>query len=225
VARQAARFRVYGYDADGRVVAELTAPQATIEWSVHLANRKPGWYQFDTALDIPEAKPAPRRNQAVEGTAREQLAADAGPHVAPATITADLMGAPVTLGELLLDEADRLLVLGGPGAAQAWGGALLTTFANNDGWLDDIADGPVTATVDLGGRVLQARPAWVATAPPNFAPAIAAGWRTLQDVLEDTWAVAGLRLPDETTSFRRHILPLFARLSMLQWVNAGILRD
>jgi hypothetical protein len=225
VARQAARFRVYGYDAEGRVVAELTAPSAAIEWSVHLANRKASWYQFDTALDIPEAGPAPRRNRAVIGSARAQLVGDGGPSVAPAVVTAAIMDVPVTLGELLVDVSGRLVVLAGPGAAQAWAGARLTTFANNDGWLDDIADGPVRATVQIGNRIIEARPAWVATAPPNFAPAIAAGWRTLHDVLEDAWVDAGLVLADERTDFRRHILPLFARLSTLQWVNAGLLRD
>jgi hypothetical protein len=159
------------------------------------------------------------------GASRDQLVADTGVQIAPGRLTAQLMGTPVALGELLLDELGRLLVLGGSGAAQAWAGAQLTTFANNDGWLDDIADGPVTATVQLGGRELQARPAWVASAPPNFAPAIAAGWRTLHDVLEDAWVAAGFGLADDTTSFWRHILPLFARLSALQWVNAGILRD
>ena len=34
--RQAVRFRVYGLDAGGRVVAELTAANAEITWTVHL---------------------------------------------------------------------------------------------------------------------------------------------------------------------------------------------
>ena len=56
--RQAARFRVFGLDAQGRVVRELTADDATIVWTVHLANKKASWYQFETALDIPEAVPS-----------------------------------------------------------------------------------------------------------------------------------------------------------------------
>ena len=37
--RQAARFRVYGLDARGRVVAELTGrADAEVKWTVHLAN-------------------------------------------------------------------------------------------------------------------------------------------------------------------------------------------
>jgi hypothetical protein len=41
--RQAARFRIYGLDADGNVVAELTQANAHIVWNVHLANKKAAW--------------------------------------------------------------------------------------------------------------------------------------------------------------------------------------
>src|SRR5476649_1371612 len=53
--RQAARFRIFGLDQNGKVVAELTAREADIQWTVHLANKKAAWYQFDCALDLPEA--------------------------------------------------------------------------------------------------------------------------------------------------------------------------
>src|SRR5207244_10966366 len=38
--RQAARFRVYGFDARGRVVRGITAREATITWTVHVAIKK-----------------------------------------------------------------------------------------------------------------------------------------------------------------------------------------
>src|SRR5712691_7988764 len=66
--RQAARFRIYGLNAEGAVVAELTPQNASIEWTVHLANKKSAWYQFQLALDIPEANsaaPSLLRNAAV----------------------------------------------------------------------------------------------------------------------------------------------------------------
>jgi len=44
--RQAARFRVFGLDASGQVVRELTADEADITWTVRLANKKASWYQF-----------------------------------------------------------------------------------------------------------------------------------------------------------------------------------
>jgi hypothetical protein len=53
--REAARFRIYGYNAAGLVVRELISENADINWSVHVANRKAQWYQFQAALDIPDA--------------------------------------------------------------------------------------------------------------------------------------------------------------------------
>ncbi len=47
VKRQAARFRIYGLNSKGEVVAELTAANADITWDVHVANRKAEWYQFE----------------------------------------------------------------------------------------------------------------------------------------------------------------------------------
>jgi hypothetical protein len=73
--RQAARFRVYGVNAQGRIVRELTGQaDAKIAWSVKLANTKSAWYGFQLALDIPEAASAPPtvlRNAAIAD--RERL--------------------------------------------------------------------------------------------------------------------------------------------------------
>ncbi len=63
------------------------------------------------------------------------------------------------LGELKTDEAGRLIVLGGHGKTGSVPGAKITTFANNDGWHDDTADGPVTATVSIAGRAIPVDPA------------------------------------------------------------------
>ena len=60
--RQAALFRVYGYNAAGEAVVELTAENAGIQWTVQVANKKAAWYQFQLALDIPEASSAPASN-------------------------------------------------------------------------------------------------------------------------------------------------------------------
>ena len=47
VKRQAARFRVYGFDEDGNVVSELTAANTTsIKWNVAVANKKAAWHEF-----------------------------------------------------------------------------------------------------------------------------------------------------------------------------------
>ena len=47
VKRQAARFRIFGYDENGNVVKEITAADAEIKWTLHLANKKAAWKQFD----------------------------------------------------------------------------------------------------------------------------------------------------------------------------------
>ena len=46
IKRQAARFRVYAYDAQDQVMGELTDAQATITWTATLANKKAGWFGF-----------------------------------------------------------------------------------------------------------------------------------------------------------------------------------
>jgi hypothetical protein len=50
--RQAAHFRIFGYNAGGEVVAELTPDDAEIEWTLHLANRKVAWYPCDGGDDL-----------------------------------------------------------------------------------------------------------------------------------------------------------------------------
>jgi hypothetical protein len=46
VKRQAARFRVYAYDKQGKVIQELTSSDAAITWTVQLANTKGAWHTF-----------------------------------------------------------------------------------------------------------------------------------------------------------------------------------
>ncbi|MET0919849.1 MAG: LodA/GoxA family CTQ-dependent oxidase, partial [Acidimicrobiia bacterium] len=239
IARQAARFRVYGYDRRGRVVRELTSADADITWTVHVANTKAAWYQFGVALDLPIAKPIPRRNPAVVGDARAALAITPGPKSiggprstgghARTPVALDggaFLGAPVGLGELMVDGDGRLVVLPGTGAATSPTSAPLVTFSDNDGWADDTADGPVRATVRIGRRELQAAPAWVVVTPPNYGPALAAGLVSAYDSARTAWAVD--RNPDANAgrvSFGSDILPVLTRLVDMQWVNTGFLRS
>lgn len=228
--RQAARFRIFGLDAKGQVVRELTARDAAIVWTVHLANKKASWYQFATALDIPEAVPTSRRNAASQRPKRNALVIDPGPRRAwgrnrgavPFN-TGTFLGVRAYLGELRTDEAGRLLVLGGRGRSFSPDGVALTTFANNDGWTDDTSDGPVTARVRLGGVELPVDPAWVVVAPPNYGPALATDVGTLYDVIYQTMLDLGWVTPPAKVSFLADIFPFFSRLADLQWVNQGVL--
>jgi len=225
--RQAARFRIYGLNAQGAPVRELTANEAVITWHVHLANQKAAWYQFQIALDIPEAASAPPsllRNATIAD--RKRLVIDPGPaqisgvNQSGAPLSGQFMGSAVYLGELRTDEAGRLIVLGGRGAAASYDGSQAVTFANNDRWHDDISDGPVTADVQFQGTPLSVQPAWVITAPPDYAP-MQKSVRTMWDVMRDTAIKTGLLPQPPLPSFMQDILPIFQRLTDLQWVNAG----
>jgi len=132
----------------------------------------------------------------------------------------EFMGKRVYLGELRTDDHGRLLVLGGHGHADSHDGSRAVTFANNEGWHDDVADGPVTAEVRVGGRKLAVKPAWVVVAPPDYAPA-RKGVRTMWDLMRDVAITAGLLPRPARPSFNADIRPIFERLAGLQWVNAG----
>ncbi|MFD0274050.1 LodA/GoxA family CTQ-dependent oxidase [Kitasatospora sp. NPDC127111] len=232
IKREAARFRIYGYNAQGEAVAELTADNADIRWTAHLANQKAAWYQFQLALDIPDAalaKPSGLRNADITGDRRKDLVIDAGRLAITGRGTAGpdyqfrngtFMGKEVYLGELRTDEDGRLLVLGGFGASASYDGRPVNTFANNDGWHDDTGDGPVTATVTIGGREIPVDPAWVVVAPPNYAPALK-GIRTLYDLLFDVFVSSGSLPFPERVSFSRDIAPVLRRFDEHQWVNQG----
>jgi hypothetical protein len=229
--RQAARFRVYGYDAAGQVVAEITAENASVTWDVEVANLKAQWYEFQIALDIPEAAtaaPARLRNAKVRGKDRERLAirggrrAIAGPNAGGPDFAfiGKFFDDDVYLGELKTDDLGRLIFLGGRGSTGHAPDATLTDFANNDGWHDDVSDGPVTASVKLEGREIPVSPSWVVVAPPNYAPDLKST-RTMYDVMTDVFVKAGHFSPPDVVHLERDILPIFHRLSQLQWVNAG----
>ena len=134
--------------------------------------------------------------------------------------TGKFMGTPVYLGEIRTDEQGRLMVLGGRGKSASYTGTPALTFANNEGWYDDTADGPVTATVQFQGKPLKVDPAWVVVAPPNYAPA-QKSVRTMWDLMRDTAIKAKMTPVPLYPSFNTDIRPIFERLSRLQWVNAG----
>ncbi|MEF2549479.1 LodA/GoxA family CTQ-dependent oxidase [Aurantimonas sp. E1-2-R+4] len=239
--REAAEFRIYGYDADGEVVAELTLDNADIEWSVHVASSKAAWYIFRAALDIPEAKGQKliRRNPDYDPAKRSDLRIDPG---AVAISGADKGAQPeircngvfryentqteVMLAQLKTDGAGRLRVLSGKGRSGAPTGLPINNgpgnewFANSTGWYDDVADGPVEATVRIDGTDIPCEGAWVVTTPPNYASDII-GWRTIDDLLRDLYIEAGWIDNSARVSFTTHIYPLLERLSGLQWVNKG----
>ncbi len=232
--RQAARFRIYGYDANNQVVSEITAADANtkIEWTVHLANKKAAWYNFEMALDQPSANeaadpPATRRNVLIQDQERAQLVIDPGARSISGLAasgakfdTGKFFTLPVDLGELRTDAQGRLLVLGGLGVSQSITNLPPQTFANNDGWHDDTSDGPVDATLTIDGKAIPVEGAWVVVGPPNYAPALKTV-RTMYDLIYDCMLTWNMLEAPAAVSFQRHIRPIFERLSGLQWVNNG----
>jgi hypothetical protein len=235
IKRQAARFRIYGYNRDGVAVKELTLANADIDWKVQVANKKAEWFVFDTAMDIPEAKTVARRNPLVTGADRVKLAITpsartiSGVHASGVQFDdGKFKDEVVNLGELRTDDLGRLLVLGGHGVSASPSGAPLVTFVegveqnfnNSVDWYDDVADGPVSAVVHVNGNPIPVTSAWVVVGPTDYAPGIAA-FRSMYDMARHAAIDAAMIPPDGATSYTADILPLLRRLSDLQWVNLG----
>lgn len=234
--RQAAEFRIYGYNATGEVVSELTAESADIRWTARVANSKAAWYQWEMALDVAEAagKELALRNASVTGDQRSTLVIDGGSRTIAGTgisgpdyeFHGSFTGTDVYLGELRTDGRGRLVFLAGRGVSASPAGTPIyndedpNAFINADGWYDDVCDGPVTAAVLVDGREIPVEPAWVFSAPPNYAPDIL-GVRTLYDLLFDIYVAAGWMPRPAVPSFRRDVYPILHRLTRLQWVNKG----
>ncbi|QAA93222.1 LodA/GoxA family CTQ-dependent oxidase [Pollutimonas thiosulfatoxidans] len=223
--RQAQRYRVYAYDANDKVIAELTSDSGLVEslhWRVHVRNMKAANYAFQGPyLFDPDALRNPSIQPGKKPIERDQLIIDPGVH----TITSGQAGAVVMkgdvftgiekgtlpgelrfegytpkdpskevevtyqaakdieLGQLRLDDQDRLLFVPAPG-----GGECVTTpkvalsnpsetvnppngpengknpltnqfaYFNVPGWWDDTCGGEIDVTVTLkDGTVLSTR--------------------------------------------------------------------
>lgn len=235
IKKQAQRFRVYGYDDQGRVVRELGASDG-LRWTVHVANSKAAWYGFSNAMDRGDSMPGipgPQRNAFIEPARREEmLVIDPGQvRIDGVSKNADgrdeayrMAGRfwkklPVTLGHLRTDDAGRLLVFPGDGVANS---ALpqnpVRDFTNNDGWHDDWCDGWVKATVRIGNAELDCEPAWVVSCGPKFAPQIEP-IVSLYDAAREAMLAGGqMKVPTGPASFRRDVLPVLRRAGTMQWV-------
>jgi hypothetical protein len=195
-----------------------------ITWTAYLANKKASWYAFqETAGEHGYAPNHPLRNADVTSTQeRQQLIIDPGPRSisfqgqgrtppvfdasqGPASFPPPLKPNSISmLGELRCtqqNDRNRLLVLGGFGNSGSmktgFGNPKIEEYANNDGWFDDIADGPVTAQLKYTvkevsvnattwvpaqpdsvthklptGSVAVGDPAWVIVGYPRYAPEI-----------------------------------------------------
>jgi hypothetical protein len=226
--RQAAQFRIFDCDRDqtGRLVSatEVTAAQARIEWTVHLANRKGVAEVFPPSLG--RRSTATRRNARVRN--RDQLIIDPGPRTlnTPGTVSefdsGSFMGVKVPLGSARMERDGRLTVVGGFGHSGFFSRnnkpVPISDFANNDNWYDDMSDGVVRATVTRSGQpTAVAEPAWVIVAPPDFAPEIY-NFVTMYDIAVQAAVDRGWLAGPDKPSFQRDVLPILERAVRYRWV-------
>jgi hypothetical protein len=237
--RQAAQFRILGYDEHDRFIGEITETDATIEWTVHIKNTKAVGRAFGGVL-LPDE---PQRNAAwiKQGNSESELMLDPGEgrvsKIKPEKRLKcrEFMGERFTptleLGHLLYEkDTGRLIVLGGHGRSGTphpkkydIGNNANLGFANHDGWFDDISDGAVNAKVTLkDGRQLYVKSAWVIVAPPKFAPELQ-NVVTLYDTLYQAAIDRGLipnpfSDPSYFPSFNRNIYPILRRADQMRWV-------
>jgi hypothetical protein len=238
IKKQVQRFRIYAFDKDENVVGEITADNAEITWGVHLANTKAAWYEFFNPLDngdLAPGIPGKRRNNSFKGSKEREkmLVVDAGlvnisgintnslgGEVKYACQGSFMQSTTVKLGELRTDSKGRLLVFPGDGQSISPTNKKITSFADNEEWIDDWCDGPVLASVRLKAdqRTLNAKSAWVASAGPDFAPEITP-LVTMFDVVQNLNYKQGWEDENSEVSFRRDIYPILHRLDLMRWVS------
>ena len=218
IKRQAAQFRIHAYDAAGKCLGEVEEDTVKVEWQVTLANRKASGPRIGTAGRPRNPDIAPDERWRLEVTTQPRRVAG----LSQRAVFDDgaFMGTSVCLGELRTDDAGRLLVLGGYGKAGTYDATKrIKSATDNDGWYDDVSDGPVSATLTLAdGRVVAATPAWVVVTPPGYAPGIRS-IATQFDVLMDRAVSLGLRSRPVRPSFRDDILPILRRVVGMEWIS------
>jgi len=217
---QAARFTVFEIP-DGGVPRPAQFPAGTtIKWTVRSVNKKDA---ITRPINPPPAPMKPtikpgREDRIIDSKEQSISGASAG----PVALSGTYRQTNVPLGHLRTDAAQRLLVVGGPGtSASPTNAPIGGSFYNNADWHDDVADGPVTATVTLpAGPPPVVAPAWVVVGPPDFAPG-SAGVVTLYDVILQIALTAGSITLPAKPFFVDHIRPLIQRARNLRFVNNG----
>ncbi|CAE7215427.1 unnamed protein product [Rhizoctonia solani] len=251
IKKQAARFRVYAFDKDSKPLGEVTAANYSLNWKVHVANKKPAWVHTRSRYK-PESWQL--RNPKVQGwpqgqketyeytNTRNKLIIDSGErtiegaNAQPVSLKGDYWGSldspiPVQLGELRTDEQGRLLVLASDGHSfSADGAEKPNDYFNNDGWVDSVCDGAVRVTVKSKSQpeidIPVKNRATVITAPPRFASGIHC-LTTLYELIEDIHERPRRLEPGYDVGevvYYRDIYPLFRRVYLLSWTNKKVAR-
>ncbi|CAE7234192.1 unnamed protein product [Rhizoctonia solani] len=246
IKKQAARFRVYAYDKEGKVLGEITSAHYDLKWTVHVANKKPAWVHFRGETELEKWN---LRNGAVQGwpegqektyeftNTRTQLIIDSGERVIEGANVKDVFldgvfgkdsdkipHTEVRLGELRTDEQGRLLVLPSDGHSFSVDGKEEIDGFDNDRWVDNMSDGTVHVAVKPKSKphdIPVKNRATIITAPPRFASGTHAA-TTLYELIEDIYErprrkEAGYDVG--IVDYYRDIHPLFKRIYLLSWTN------
>ena len=242
IRRQAAEFRLYGFDENDQLVQEITNEHATIKWTVKLANKKASWRKF-SGLNAT----ASFRNDHI---LMDDTDGRNGLNIEPSektiqggdTLTAYFDDAEfadyddngnvvseenVCLGEMLTDKLGRLLVLSGKGKSKSPTGTDIVDYANNPGWYDDTSDGRVDASIlfNDGSSPDEVIGSWVICTLPKFAPQLP-NIVTLYDVLTDVAVKNKFLSAPSRPQFYRDIVPILQRMYAFQWLlGIGGLHD
>ena len=135
-----------------------------------------------------------------------------------------------TLGRILTDADCNLIVLGGEGNSGSTDKPIqIQDYANNNGWFDDVSDGPVTGALVLedGTKVAIGTPSWVLCGPPKYAPEvinIVSMYDTMHDVfvrefgLNPSLFKNGQFQKSYQPSRASEIVPLVSRPSLYRYV-------
>ena len=234
--REAAQFRHLRLQRGrrGRVRADRGVRRH--RWTVHVANTKAGWYQWEMAMDVPEAAAIqlPLRNASVAGS----CAIDAGHRCRAATIAGKSTGgSSVRVARRLHRGRTSIWASCGPTRTAGWcswrdaacrrrrpaarsSTRPIRTVHQRRRWYDDICDGPVTAEVRIEGREIPVEPAWVVERAAELRARLSSA-RTLYDLLVDLYVAAGGWPRRRSRPSARDVYPILRRLSGLQWVNQG----
>ncbi|MCO8163468.1 LodA/GoxA family CTQ-dependent oxidase [Pseudomonas sp. 21LCFQ010] len=214
IKRQAAKFQIVRTDGTSPQPVTLDSEEiSSIEWTVHIANKKPIWYTFSELQgnlefgpdNSYEAQHIPVNNSNVtDPVARQQLIIDPGPRSISGAgqniqfsrynIPSDYSKGsfpPVgsggeqidVLGELKTDSSGNLVALGGFG--KVTGSGEISSFRGASGYWDDISDGFVCAQITLrDGSKITPEPAWLIVGSPKYVPEVV-NVITLADTLYD----------------------------------------
>lgn len=138
-----------------------------------------------------------------------------------------------TLGQLQIEKnTGRLVITGGYGNAFAFVDAKgnkpdLTDAIDNNGWFDDVSDGPVNAVIKFSdGSHSNVTAGWFVCTDPGYAPQVRNVVSTWDDIF-NTW-VENLNLiptmysndrynPDYKASFYGDVLPVFHGAFLQRW--------